>query len=538
MQLTIRRKLIVSNVLNLCFAGAVGLSGYIAVQALDAAMDAVSVNGEALRMQMQADQLHDALHADVLGALMSGQAGDAQEQQRAVKETQQHVSEFRALLAQLDKQATDAAVRSAIANVQPDVEPYLKTAAEIAPLALTDLPAAQARFPEFMGRFRKLEASMAVLSERIEQNSNAARAVGDAAGNRGRLLMACAALLAVVAAAAVGLLTSRSITRPLDEAIEAAARIADGDLAAQIACADDDHTETGRLKLALRHMRDSLHGIVSRVRTGTDAIATASGQIASGNLDLSDRTAQQASALQETASAMQHLTTTVRHNGDNARQADQLAGTASEVARRGGDVVDRVVGTMSSIDASSKRIVDIIGVIEGIAFQTNILALNAAVEAARAGDQGRGFAVVAQEVRSLAQRSAVAAKEIKALIDESVAQVSMGDVLAGEAGATMREIVESVQRVTDIMSEISAASREQENGIVQINQAVREMDDVTQSNAALVEEAAAAATAMQDQAAALAQAVDVFRLSTAAQQGRMQPARQAKALAAPVRKAA
>jgi methyl-accepting chemotaxis protein len=235
---------------------------------------------------------------------------------------------------------------------------------------------------------------------------------------------------------------------------------------------------------------------------------------------------------------MQHLTTTVRHNGDNARQADQLAGTASEVARRGGDVVDRVVGTMSSIDASSKRIVDIIGVIEGIAFQTNILALNAAVEAARAGDQGRGFAVVAQEVRSLAQRSAVAAKEIKALIDESVAQVSMGDVLAGEAGATMREIVESVQRVTDIMSEISAASREQENGIVQINQAVREMDDVTQSNAALVEEAAAAATAMQDQAAALAQAVDVFRLSTAAQQGRMQPARQAKALAAPVRKAA
>jgi methyl-accepting chemotaxis protein len=262
----------------------------------------------------------------------------------------------------------------------------------------------------------------------------------------------------------------------------------------------------------LKDMNDGLVRIVSEVRVGTDTIATASGQIAAGNLDLSSRTEQQASSLEETAASMEELTGTVKHNADNARQANQLAASASEVALKSGAVVSQVVDRMASINASSKKIVDIISVIDGIAFQTNILALNAAVEAARAGEQGRGFAVVAAEVRNLAQRSAAAAREIKTLIGDSVDQVEAGSKLVGEAGSTMDEVVASVRRVTDIIGEISAASHEQSAGIAQVNQAIAQMDEVTQQNAALVEEAAAAAGSLQDQAGNLAQVVSAFRL--------------------------
>jgi methyl-accepting chemotaxis protein len=264
---------------------------------------------------------------------------------------------------------------------------------------------------------------------------------------------------------------------------------------------------------ALGKMNDSLAKIVGDVRVGTEAITTASSEIAAGNLDLSSRTEQQASSLEETASSMEELTSTVRQNADNARQANQLAVTASEVAVKGGTVVGQVVDTMSSINESSRKIVDIISVIDGIAFQTNILALNAAVEAARAGEQGRGFAVVASEVRNLAQRSAAAAKEIKALIDDSVGKVDAGSKLVGEAGSTMNELVDSVKRVTDIMSEIMAASEEQSSGIEQVNQAIAQMDQVTQQNASLVEEAAAAAESMQDQSRKLTEVVGAFKLN-------------------------
>ena len=263
---------------------------------------------------------------------------------------------------------------------------------------------------------------------------------------------------------------------------------------------------------ALQEMNHSLVGMVGQVRSGTDTIATASSQIAAGNMDLSSRTEQQASSLEETAASMEELTTTVKQNADNARQANQLAAAASAVAVKGGAVVSQVVDTMASINDSSKKIVDIISVIDGIAFQTNILALNAAVEAARAGEQGRGFAVVATEVRNLAQRSAAAAKEIKTLIGDSVDKVAAGSKLVGEAGNTMDEVVASVRRVTDIMGEITAASVEQSAGIEQVNQAIAQMDEVTQQNAALVEEAAAAAHSLQDQAGSLAQVVGVFRL--------------------------
>ena len=317
-------------------------------------------------------------------------------------------------------------------------------------------------------------------------------------------------VLGLLLAGAVGVVLVRGIVGPLEQAVRIAGAVADGDLTQEIAMQAGD--ETGRLMRALDDMNEGLATIVGRVRAGTDTIATASGQIAAGNLDLSARTEQQAAALEQTAASMEELTATVRRNADNARQADQLAQSASEVAGKGGQVVARVVDTMAAIDASAARIADITGVIDGIAFQTNILALNAAVEAARAGEQGRGFAVVAGEVRNLAQRSAAAAREIKTLIDDSVRTVSEGSALVEQAGATMEEIVRSVGRVTHIMADILAASQGQAGGIEQVNQAIVQMDQSTQQNAALVEQASAAAQALREEADSLAQAVGTFRL--------------------------
>jgi methyl-accepting chemotaxis protein len=308
---------------------------------------------------------------------------------------------------------------------------------------------------------------------------------------------------------------TRSITAPINRALAVAETVSAGDLTSVIVVESRD--ETGRLMQALKSMNDNLVTIVGQVRSGTDTMATASAEIAAGNQDLSSRTEQQASSLEETASSMEELTATVRQNADNAREANRLAQDAAGVANRGGAVVADVVNTMGSINASSRKIVDIISVIDGIAFQTNILALNAAVEAARAGEQGRGFAVVATEVRNLAQRSAAAAKEIKSLIDDSVQKVETGSALVDQAGHTMNEIVQGIAQVTSIMGEITSASAEQSAGIEQVNQAITEMDQVTQQNAALVEEASAAAEAMQEQAAGLSQVVSVFKLDGMAQ---------------------
>ncbi|WP_293780712.1 methyl-accepting chemotaxis protein [uncultured Oxalicibacterium sp.] len=357
---------------------------------------------------------------------------------------------------------------------------------------------------------RQIVENIDVVLRDIEKSVDSKSAEAAKATAESFLIISSVTTVALLLSLALGWLITRAITQPLRQAVKIAQTVADGDLTSQIEVRSKD--ETGQLLQALKDMNASLIGIVDQVRSGTVLIASASTQIASGNLDLSSRTEEQASSLEETASSMEQLTATVRQNADNARQANTLSQTASEVAQQGGKVVGEVIVTMNGINDSARKITDIISVIDGIAFQTNILALNAAVEAARAGEQGRGFAVVAGEVRNLAQRSATAAKEIKMLIDDSVARVDNGSKLVEQAGNTMEEVVGSVKRMTDIMAEIMSASQEQSAGIEQINQAITQMDHVTQQNAALVEEATAAAASLKNQAAKLEQTVGVFRV--------------------------
>ncbi|CAB3832104.1 hypothetical protein LMG26689_01005 [Achromobacter animicus] len=363
---------------------------------------------------------------------------------------------------------------------------------------------------EFLPATRQFIDNINRLSELQRADIDARAAEIEASYGTANLWMIVIGSIAVVCGLLMSVLLTRSITRPLSDAVRVARTVAANDLTSTIVVRSRD--EIGQLMAALESMNANLASTVARIRTGVDSIASASGEIAAGNTDLSSRTEQQAASLEETAASMEQLSSTVKQNADSAKQANQLAAAASETASRGGATVSEVVSTMNAISASSVKISDIVSVIDGIAFQTNILALNAAVEAARAGEQGKGFAVVAAEVRTLAQRSAQAAKEIKVLIEDTVQKIGQGSGSAERAGATMQEIVSSVQRVTDIMGEIAAASAEQADGIEQVNRAVSQMDEVTQQNAALVEEAAAAAGSMQDQSADLTRAVSAFRL--------------------------
>jgi len=361
---------------------------------------------------------------------------------------------------------------------------------------------------------KRFDAALGLFKELAKYNDDNAGADGKRADEiyaNSRTLVILVLLAVISGGALMGFAIARAITRPLDEAVQLAEAVSQGDLTRSLQ--SDGRDEVAQLTRALGAMNQRLRELVSQVRTGVESVSTASAQIATGNQDLSSRTEQTASNLQETAASMEQITGTVTQSADTARQANQLAAGAAGAAERGGQVVGRVVDSMNSISESSKKIADIIGVIDGIAFQTNILALNAAVEAARAGEQGRGFAVVAAEVRSLAQRSANAAKEIKTLIGTSVEKVEAGAQLAGEAGSSMDEIVSQVKRVTDLMAEISAAAQEQRDGIGQVNQAIGNLDQLTQQNAALVEESAAAASSMSDQARRLSEAVAVFKTS-------------------------
>lgn len=361
---------------------------------------------------------------------------------------------------------------------------------------------------------RKIVAEIDVIIKNVQQSVERESLSAQTSAERAEIIVLVISGIAILLSAAIGTVITKELLKQLggepQQVRSIARRIAGGDLTVEISIQPGDRSS---IMAAMKDMQDSLSKIVAQIRLGTDTIASGSSQIASGNLDLSARTEQQAGSLEETASSMEDLTATVKQNAENAHQANALACSASDVAVQGGKVVAQVVATMGSIDASAKKIADIISVIDGIAFQTNILALNAAVEAARAGEQGRGFAVVASEVRTLAQRSAAAAKEIKGLIEDSVNKVESGSRLVDDAGRTMHDIVTSIQRVTSIMGEISTASHKQTTGISQVNLAINEMDQTTQQNAALVEEAAAAAQSMQEQAQNLAQLVATFTLN-------------------------
>ncbi|MBA4193401.1 MAG: methyl-accepting chemotaxis protein [Comamonadaceae bacterium] len=444
-------------------------------------------------------------------ALFNDPARIAAEKQ-ALAESRTRVNE---LLTTLDRQITSARGRelmaasaTARAAFRDSMDRYLALIAEGRRDDAVQLLMDSLR-PLQMTYFKTIDASVDFQAEGA--HAAGVQAESDVTG----LLTALGASLLAAFAVAVGMASwiIRSITRPLNEAVELARAVSAGDLTRQVQVRSRD--EVGVLMAALGEMQAGLVRVVGQVRNGSESVSSASVQIAQGNQDLSSRTESQASALEETAASMEELSSTVRQNADNALQANQLAQTASTVAVQGGQVVSQVVQTMKGIETSSRKIADIISVIDGIAFQTNILALNAAVEAARAGEQGRGFAVVAGEVRNLAQRSASAAKEIKDLITESVERVASGTALVDRAGSTMNEVVDSVRRVTDIMAEISAASKEQSDGVGQIGEAVTQMDQATQQNAALVEEMAAAASSLRTQASDLVQAVAVFRLTGA-----------------------
>jgi methyl-accepting chemotaxis protein len=442
-------------------------------------------------------------------------AGDMEPEMNRIKElagkyadAQNKLSSQFALEANADEKALLATIKEQEAIAMPAIakasELWLANKAEDATKVL---------IKEIRPAQKKWMAALDQLAS-LEDKLNAQVQVDAAAGfSSGRTFMILMGVLAVAISVVAAYVITRGLLKQLggepDYTASIAGSIANGDLSIFI---DTTGNAKDSLLSEMKEMRDSLVDIVGQVRSGSETIGTASREIAAGNIDLSSRTEMQASSLEKTASAMEELTSTVKQNADNAREANQLASAASDVAIKGGKVVSEVVNTMSSIDASAKKIVDIIGVIDGIAFQTNILALNAAVEAARAGEQGRGFAVVASEVRNLAQRSAGAAKEIKMLIDDSVEKVGAGTKLVGQAGVTMDEVVASVRRVTDIMSEIANASQEQSAGIEQVNVSIIEMDSMTQQNAALVEEAAAAAQSLQDQAAELSRVVSIFKL--------------------------
>ncbi len=509
--LTIRNKILGLGMLGLGFVLCVGGVGLMATSKLNASAEHITDIGSALKQQMHADMMHDALRGDVLRAMLNSTKRDEAETKSIQNELAEHTKTFKDAIQSLSGMPLDPTATKALNEIKPALDAYVSNADKVVQLANTDTAAAEAALPAFQTAFDALEKAMGDLDDLLEAHAQTIQTGAAETHGNARLIIVLAALFSGACLLGIGIAITRSVLQPIRAAVKIAEAVAAGDLSSRISATEQD--ETGQLMRSLQEMNDNLSRIVSTVRESGEHIATGSTQIASGNTDLSHRTENQASSLQTTASSMVELSETVSHNAETARHATQLAHSASEVAAKGGDVVGRVVETMADISQSSQKISDIISVIDGIAFQTNILALNAAVEAARAGEQGRGFAVVAAEVRSLAQRSANAAKEIKNLINTSVEKVQTGTALVDDAGRTMGDIVTQVKQVADLISEIGTATHEQTSGIQQISNSVAQLDEVTQQNAALVEESAAASESLRRQADQLLASVSVFRLT-------------------------
>lgn len=509
MQLTIRARLFCLVGLMLVLMLILGLSARQALSSAGAGLDDVVTASQSLRHHLEGDMMHDALRADVLAALLAESAADHKE---AAANVAEHADRFRDTIAANNKIAS-AETKAALAEVQAPLDRYIQSAESLVALARTNKESARARLPEFIAAFEDLEKRMANVSDRIEHGTQQVQAA--AAGQIERAKMMDIAILTIATGLAiiVSILIVRAITGGINDVTGAIARMARGELGNDIHVRRQD--ECGQLLQTLKEMDQKFSSIIETVRTNAHAVGTAAHELSQGNDDLSQRTQEQAAALEETASSMEQMAATVKQNADNARAANQLAIGARNQADQGGSVVQKAVAAMSEINTSSRKIANIIGVIDEIAFQTNLLALNAAVEAARAGEQGRGFAVVASEVRNLAQRSAGAAKEIKALINESVTKVDSGAELVNQSGHTIAQIMDSVRKVTDIVGEISAASEEQASGIDQVNNAISQMDSATQQNAALVEQTTAASKSMKHQTELLIGEVNFFKTQRA-----------------------
>ena len=507
----LRNQIVGLGLLGVLMTGLVGGAGLLNATRLSDAFDASINVSLALSKSQEADMMHDAIRGDVLLTLFNAQKSNDAGMAEAEKGLKEHADNFAANIESILALPVSPEVRALVAKSAPLVKAYAESAASIQKLARNDIAAAELAVPQFQKAFEDLEVALEAQSEGVAQSVEHFSIEVHRLAVNAKIIVGTGLAIAATLLVLISLWLAKQMSVPMVQAVEVADRLADGDLTATVRPAGND--ETQKLMVALDRMQTHIAGIVRSVQQSAQNVSSASAEIAQGNNDLSARTEQQASALEETASSMEQLNSTVQQTADNARQANQLAMTASSVAVQGGEVVGQVVETMKGINEASRKISDIISVIDGIAFQTNILALNAAVEAARAGEQGRGFAVVASEVRSLAGRSADAAKEIKTLITNSVERVERGTALVDKAGETMTEVVSSIKRATDLMGEISASSSEQSAGVAQVGEAVGQMDQSTQQNAALVEEMAAAASSLKSQANELVQAVAQFKLA-------------------------
>lgn len=515
MKINVRMKLLGMALLSAVMLGIVGLAGYWASERQSEAMREVSVTLAAMRNHLTADMMHDALRGDVLSAIIKqdlSQEGVAYREDREIlQDLNEHVALFRDMLEENSGMDLNPEIMASLNQVQPTLEAYIQSANRLTELALHDHLAAVKQINSFFADFERLEGEMEKLSEEIEQGATQAQERAAEAVADSHILMATATGISLAILLAVSMMLAGRFTRSLQHLLESSRRIAAGDLSSTIEVRNRD--EIGDLANVMNGMRDKLKSIVTVVKDGAAHISGGATEISHGINNLSQRTEEQASSLEETASSMEQMTSTIKQSADSTHQTDALARAALQEAKQGGDIVHQTVAAMSDINVSSNRIADIIGVIDELAFQTNLLALNAAVEAARAGEQGKGFAVVAAEVRNLAQRSAAAAREIKTLIEDGVVKVKTGTELVQQSGETLTRIIESINKVASIVAEISAASQEQSSGIEQINRTVMQMDEMTQQNAALVEQASAASKSMEEQARRLLDQIGFFRVA-------------------------